>query len=78
MDKVGGRKAHSRLKSTELSGRGSPKHIANASLVRIPCDSQSRRDSTKKEAVRPTSLAGKGNFPVKWGMQLAQVRGGLR
>jgi len=64
VDKVGGRKAHSRLKSTELPTRGRVKHTANASLVCIPCGNQSRRDSTKKKAVRPTSLAGKGNFPV--------------
>ena len=40
------KRCNGRLKETELSTHGRVKHIADASLVCIPCDSQSRRDST--------------------------------
>jgi len=65
VDKVGGHKAHSRPKSTELTGRGSPKDDRNASLVSVRSVSQSRRDSTKKKAVRPISSGGRSN-PVQY------------
>ena len=52
------------MKSTELTGRGSPKDAGNTSLVSSHSVSQSRRDSTKKLVVKPPSLVGKGNFPA--------------
>jgi hypothetical protein len=59
VDKIGSFKRSGRSKSTELSGRGRPKHMASAAQACLPCESQSRRatnPSAKKEIKRGNSL----------------------
>ena len=61
VDKIDKRNLDSRLKSTELTGHGSPKDMKDASQVLLPSVSQSRWDSTLKKSVRKSSLNGRGN-----------------
>jgi hypothetical protein len=47
VDKINRRKVVGRLKSTELTGCGKPKHMGDAAQVSLPCVSQSRRATNR-------------------------------
>ena len=62
VDKIKSRKGLGRSKSTELTERGSSKHIGDAAQVSLPCVSQSRRATNpsaarQKEIEKVTSLS---------------------